>query len=551
MFARQRERVDALVRVMGRRFLAQTALITHLCKGFVFGGGQEGLVGTPLQFLLRGYGTLDASRIQVLRTIAVSPWALKPLFGMLSDTLVLGGYNKLPLVLCSTGAAVVACLVLALLGPLTPTVVTLLLLVLFTQVAVADLLIEAKYTQKMVGHDAVGPTLTSFNSLGLAAGQFFSILLCGLLLSYVQHLPYLYLLPVPIFVGLLWPTYENWMDDEEYVAPTAGRSAPTMDASGALVAAPPARNRLLGLCGPALWYETRAGAQVPVCGLDTEKVAQHWRVFLLCCVICAVSLLTSLIGLLGWPTVWLFVASLLSACAMVGAMFALLDDRRVALIQTYVVLASVCQVSTGSADFFFYTDSVAQYAAGPHFSTFFYVTVMGVVGTALHICGGLIYYFCMTHWRFHTILRFANLVLIVLSVPQIFLVLRWNLALGVPDWLFVLGLEAAQTVTSAWAGMPITLMVLHLCPPGIEATSFALLAGSANTGRALSQYTGAYLLEAFAVAPRGAVGEDAQFANLWKVYLIGVFLPVIPLLLIPALIPDRRQTDSVLAEERV
>jgi hypothetical protein len=122
--------------------------------------------------------------------------------------------------------------------------------------------------------------------------------------------------------------------------------------------------------------------------------------------------------------------------------------------------------------------------------------------------------------------------------------------MGLPDWLFVLGTESLQEVTTAWAHMPITLMLFQLSPQGAEATSFALLAGSANMGRAVSQYIGAFLLDAFAVKPTGAQGESAQFANLWKVYLIGIFLPLIPLLMIRVLIPDRSQKESLLAPEQ-
>src|SRR5690348_3498071 len=78
----------------GLNFLIFVSLIIHVFKGFIFGGGSTGLIGTPLLFIYRDYN-LNASRIQILKSISLIPWSLKPLFGLLSDTLLLNGYKKI------------------------------------------------------------------------------------------------------------------------------------------------------------------------------------------------------------------------------------------------------------------------------------------------------------------------------------------------------------------------------------------------------------------------------------------------------------------------
>lgn len=550
--------VADLVKLMGVRFMWLLSLLTHVDKGFVFGGGTEGLVGTPIQFLFRQYGTLTASRIQILKTIAGSPWALKPLFGMVSDTITLGGYNKLPYIVVTTLAACMACTVIAFVAPLSPTALTLLIFVLFTQCAVSDLLVEAKYTQKIKGHDELGPVLTSFNQTGMAVAGFVTILACGLLITYAP-LTYIYLIPLPVFLVILYTVDDNWLDDEEYSHRDRpdGAQETLMEATGGLVRRQTVRHRrLTNLLGVFCLYrqaddddEDEDERPVPIVGFDRGKVTSHWRLFLLSGLIAGFSLTTSTIGLLGLPSLWLFIISILCVVAMIIALFVLLEDRRTAMIQTFVVLQSVCNVSTGSADFFFFTDSAVQYPEGPHFSTFFYVTVMGLVAASLHLVGVLIYYVFMSHWRFRSVLYFSNVMLILFSVPGIVLVNRWNLVIGLPDWLFVLGTETLQVVTGAWASMPINLMMFQLSPLGVEATSFAMLAGSSNMGRAVAQYIGAYLLEVFDVRPTGAPGESHQFANLWKVYLIGIFLSLVPLVMIRFLIPDRSQKSSLLESD--
>lgn len=535
-----RDSVDRLIVVMGRRFLLLIALVSHVIKGFLCGGGQEGLIGTPLLFMLRSYGTMDASRIQVLRTIAVSSWSLKPLFGMLSDAVPLGGYHKRPYMALSTVLSLGACLALSLLSPLPPALVTLLVFLVMGQAALSDLLVEAKYAQKVQFAVEAGPDLATFIHTGSSVAQFASILVTGLLLSYAP-LQYLYLAPVPVLLLMLWPLYEGgaWLDDAEYR---------TVDASGGVVAqtslATTRDDRLLSLCGPLCWYyrSTEDARRIPSIGLDTQKVRDHWRFFALGSIIVACSLATSAIGMAGLSTAWLFGLSLACAGVLIGSLFLLLEDRRVAMIQTYMILCEICNLSTGVADFFFFTDTPEQYPEGPHFSTFFYVTVMGGVGTLLYLLGSVTYYFFMRDWKFRSVLYLSGGMQFSLSWLTIVLVKRWNVAIGLPDWFFVLGGEALQMVAAAWASMPVSLMIMQLCTPGIEATCYALLAGSVNMGRALSRYMGAFALDQFGVKPIGAPGESAQFENYWKVILIGIFMPLIPLMLVHWLIPDGQQT---------
>jgi len=549
-------RGQALLDVMGTKFLLTGVLIEHVLQGFIFGGGADGLVGSPIPFLLRSYGTLSAARIQILKTIAVSPWALKPLFGMVSDTIFIGGYNKMPYVFLTTLFAIISCIFMVFTWPLSPTATILLLFLLFLQISVSDLLLEAKYTQKMTGHTEIGPDLTAFINMGGAACQILSTIVCGVMLTYVP-LNYIYLLPIPVLLLTLYPVYKNWLDDTEYTyreSQLQVQDGDCTDASGGVVRSVLIQhNTLCNLCCRTLcWYQQRVGnaPEVPIFGLDTQKVKTHWRVFLLCTMIGGTSILTSTIGLAGLPTLYLFILSLVSAAVMIGGLFGLMPVRQIALIQTYNILQSMCSVSTSGADFFFFTDTKEQYPEGPHFSNFFYVTVMGLVATVLSLLGVLLYQLFMTRWRFRTVLRMSNLMLILFSLPNIIFFNRWNVGI-IPDEVFVLGSEALQVVTSTWASMPIGLMMLQLCPKDIEATGYALLAGSSNMGRALSQYMGAYLLEVFNVRPTGALRETHQFDNLWKVALISIFLPLIPLLLINWLIPDKQQTDNLLAPDDV
>ena len=59
-------------------------------------------------------------------------------------------------------------------------------------------------------------------------------------------------------------------------------------------------------------------------------------------------------------------------------------------------------------------------------------------------------------------------------------------------------------------------MMSQMCPKGMEATLYALLAGCHNMGGAISDYFGAFVLEYLSCNPSGTSLETAKFDNLWK-----------------------------------
>lgn len=537
---------------LGSRFFMVLITIEHLLQAFVYGGGGGGFVGVPIQFLLRQYG-LTASRIQVLKTIAVSPWALKPLFGLVSDTLYCGGYSRLPYMLATTLLACVACVTIVMGWPLSPVAATLLFFLLFLQIAVNDLLLEAAYCEKTAKHPDVAPDLVSLNSIGSCVFQLGSVLLVGLCIKYmpVEQLQYVYLVPLPFLLLALYPLYQNWMQDREYVyqetylvqAEAAGPSDEVAEIEVQLHDEP-----LSNACGSCGWYFRRGEVHpMPIVGLDREKMRANWRIVVLGALIGALSLATSLVGLLDLSTLTLFIMSLVGAPLMIGCFFALVD-RRIAKIQAFVIVQNMFALSLDAATFFFYTDTAEQYPEGPHFSAFFYVTVMGALATLLALVGALSYQVWMTRWRYRTVILVTSLLYVAVSSTNLVFFSRLNVAWGIPDWLFVLGSEGLQVVTAVWSSLPFSVMMLQLCPPGLEASMYALLAGSSNLGSALSQYQGAFVLDALGIRPTGAPGESAQFQQMWIAVLLNTVLPLVPLLLLPVLIPDAAQTDSLLSE---
>mmetsp|Transcript_25646 Transcript_25646/g.41178 ORF Transcript_25646/g.41178 Transcript_25646/m.41178 type:complete len:109 (+) Transcript_25646:1812-2138(+) len=93
--------------------------------------------------------------------------------------------------------------------------------------------------------------------------------------------------------------------------------------------------------------------------------------------------------------------------------------------------------------------------------------------------------------------------------------------------------------------IPGVVLMSHLCHEGMEATMYAIMAGSQNLGSNISYFTGAYLLQLFQVQPSGAKDEADQFENLWIVAVISSLGGLVPLFFLPYLIPDARPDEKL------
>merc|ERR1719359_546054 len=98
----------------------------------------------------------------------------------------------------------------------------------------------------------------------------------------------------------------------------------------------------------------------------------------------------------------------------------------------------------------------------------------------------------------------TNLVASGLSVFDIMMLSRMNIRLGLPDHMFVIGASVFQTVIGQWMWMPGVVILSQLCPKGMEATMYALLAGCHNLGGTIASNCGALVLHMLHCEPSGA-----------------------------------------------
>ena len=126
---------------------------------------------------------------------------------------------------------------------------------------------------------------------------------------------------------------------------------------------------------------------------------------------------------------------------------------------------------------------------------------------------------------FRVIFGWSTVISAVLGMTTLLLVTHANRAIGIDDQWFSLGDSLILTVMGQIAFMPVLVLAARLCPPGVEATLFALLMSIYNLAGFLSYESGALLMHWLGV-------DETNFTNLWIVVIITNLTTLLPLPLI-------------------
>ena len=115
---------------------------------------------------------------------------------------------------------------------------------------------------------------------------------------------------------------------------------------------------------------------------------------------------------------------------------------------------------------------------------------------------------------------------------------RANVAVGVPDALMAFGEEVFIDAFDQLNSQPFFIFAAKLCPPGVEASMFALFMGLSNFGYAAGSYLGSFVLKLF-----GGV-EAPEYENIGLYIWAKFVMRFLPVLLVPFLVPPGCPADT-------
>lgn len=163
------------------------------------------------------------------------------------------------------------------------------------------------------------------------------------------------------------------------------------------------------------------------------------------------------------------------------------------------------------------------------------------IGALGSLVGVLLYQNFLKNYPFRDVLFWTQLLYGISGLLDLVFVLRINLKLGLPDYLFVVIDEAVSQMIGRLKWMPLLVLSSKLCPAGIEGTFFALLMSIDHVGFLSSAWAGGLLLHILNIT-------RTQFENLWMAILIRSILRVVPIALL-FLIPRTDPSSSILPSE--
>ncbi|HEY9621238.1 MAG TPA: folate/biopterin family MFS transporter [Crinalium sp.] len=143
---------------------------------------------------------------------------------------------------------------------------------------------------------------------------------------------------------------------------------------------------------------------------------------------------------------------------------------------------------------------------------------------------------------FRTIFGWTTVISTVLGMTMLLLVTHTNRAIGIDDHWFSLGDSLILTVMGQIAYMPVLVLAARLCPPGVEATLFALLMSVTNLAGLLSYEMGAGLMHLLGIT-------ETNFDRLWLLVVITNLSTLLPLPFLGWLPGEQDQTITSSASQ--
>ena len=165
-----------------------------------------------------------------------------------------------------------------------------------------------------------------------------------------------------------------------------------------------------------------------------------------------------------------------------------------------------------------------------HFSSTF-ISLLMCIGYLTICFGSVLYTWKLKSKSLRSVISVGQLLMAFSSVFELMLVSRANHYYQIPDKALALFTDSLTgAISFTCKSMPLFVLSANLCPPGVEATLFALLASVGNFGFFTSEFLGGVMVDFFGV-------KQGNYQHFWLVILIRGLLRMSPLLYI-RLIPD-------------
>lgn len=450
----------------GFKILAQLFLTYFFfCKALAYGLVLDSWIPYMKDFL----GTSGAE-VTDFYTVVRAPWAMKPMWAVLSDSFPVLGYRKRYNILMGVSLSVLAMVILVFVKPETQVTATFCFFLFVLGTAVVDSMSQARYTELMQASG--NASIVSFVWFLLNAGGFLGFYNLLLEDSMTETLgdfqsTILVAIALPISVLMVYPAAMNWLAEEQL--PTG--------------------------CAP-----------------NYDAIKKHPRIFVLSCITAGVAfggvliqLWTDRVTWFGVEARWINGVYYMSGAALILTCCQFCLPRNIALPAIYMFMCKGLYLNINYLLQYYYTapSSCLPEKSLPGFGTGYYQTVSSYGGTVASLTGVVVFDRTVQFWNVRAAFWVTTFVNCFTSIFDLMLIERWNqgifgydVAKGekstfLDQSLFILGAQAIDRLLDMLDSLPQTVLIGKLCPKGMEAQVFAVLAALSNYGNSVASVNGA------------------------------------------------------------
>jgi hypothetical protein len=489
-----------LITVFDWKFVGMVMVVYGITEGF-----GEGWYYLFQRYYFKDILSLTASQSQLMAAVARTPWNIKPIYGILADCFPIFGYHRTYYI---TLAGIIGSLSWLSLSYHQLTLPLSILAMLCGNHATAspDVIIDACVAEKSNQYPQMASDLQSLCSGSLAICGIIATLTSGYLIHTFGPADSFVFLSLTSAI-LLFPSLLGWLGEERvqfFYSPTScphQQSSPSTSSALDTSSVPPSESisiskyhllyhrPLISCCESS---PTPLSSLSPLsCFISTELLSLHQSLFRLAFLITAMVLsLSSLVIFFHGHTLLLSIAIILTIILVPITLFLSLssDHPTLTSVAIFIFLRASLQIDTDQPFFYWYTESLT----GPQFSVHF-VGLISTIGFLAMFLAVSLYNRYLSKYSYQTIFLSAQFLTVFTPLLDLCLIMRWNQLFGLSDQLFILGDSAVSPMIRRFIAIPTCVLAAKLCPPGGEATFFALLMALGNFGSDISSYIGGIL----------------------------------------------------------
>ena len=487
-----------LERVFGWQLLAAMVSADFFIKGVV----KHMISTTSLPYAQR-YLKFSAQAFQRFEVLVSFPWMLKPLLGLITDTTPLFGYRKRVYLTLFALAGTVSMVIIAKkkFGPPDAEEYAAYVLMMNLLIAGGECLVGSRVFEAMSTKQHLGADLMTWDWSIVTVGS-----MVGTLLAYfglhVKNYRMIFWMATPCAAQFIFTSAFGLLP-EERVGSDFNAHALAKKHKNLFAVAITVSLCSLGVIGMQL-----------VDAMESD---------LILCVVCCLCILGGL----------------------TGAIHALLDRKTASLI-VYVIIERFLCVNVKQAKMYWYTEDESCVPGGPHFDYVFYSVVTFMFALVAQAIGIWMFQRYLSRSKVRLTFLVATLTKVVAKAADIWIIMRWNIRMGVDDRsAFVLSEGIIEGIAFVFTYLPAATVLAKVVDKNVECTVFTILAGSVNVGKALALTLGSASMT-FVGIHTDLVRGECNFDRFVPLLVIsGLIIPLLSIPLIYLLIPDWDMHDDM------